>query len=57
MATVLHAAVGADMPLPVLDALRRQTGEDWPSMLSRIDLEGRTALHVAAEHSSDPNVL
>lgn len=51
LATVLHLAVATEKDLRVLEALRSAAGENWPNLRDRVDSEGRTALHVAAENA------
>jgi ankyrin repeat protein len=49
LATVLHLAVETDKDRLVLDAIRRAASEGWPDLRDRLDNDGRTALHIAAE--------
>lgn len=52
LATVLHLAVETEKNHLVLDAIRRAAGEEgWQDLRDRLDNDGRTALHIAAETS------
>ena len=55
--TVLHLAVGARAGPDVLDALRAAARTEWATMRDRMDVEGRTALHVAAARAEDARVM
>lgn len=50
LATVLHLAVETKKDRVVLDAIRRAASEGWPELRDRLDIDGRTALHIAAEN-------
>ena len=57
LATVLHLAVEAEKGRLVLDAIRRTASEGWPDLRDRLDHDGRTALHIAAETSEQADTI
>lgn len=46
--TVLHLTVLVHADLEVFEAVRHAAGDDWDDIASRLDREGRTALHLAS---------
>ena len=57
LATVLHIAVQTEKDRLVLDAIRRAASEGWPELRDRLDNEGRTALHIAADTGENADTV